>query len=894
MSSREQATHTNQYFAGAHNFEMNNPQFNNNNYYTKTPVDVQQKLVEKLKPISGAWMDKNKICLEGTRMSILKEISEWIYSSNESASQVLFLCGEAGTGKSTISHTIGSKHQNILGAFFCFDRTLLTTRTPWNAMRTIAYHLAIKATEIGYQMLEALGAYPYILESYNVEDLWKSLIVQSSQAMTDLDQPVLIVIDALDESGAKEDVERENLLSLIVNGAHGLPKNFRVLVTSRPEYDVIEHLHIAKEAPNTKLLRIKYMDEIKGTQDDILLRAGITVPERFKRVMNLKKGNTNDFRALDELYIYILKETFDVTDVDDMDRYKFIMSQVLAAFEPLSQNALQNLQPENSISKSDDAPVKPVHISVFDFLLNEECSKQFCLSQIQGHKQLATGAFKVMFKNLHFNMANLKNSHVLNSEIEDLDKKVFVILHTEIVLKIWNAQTGEATGRILQGHSEAVTCIAFSPDGEKIVSGSWDETVRIWNVETGETITGPLLGHSHCIGSVAFSADGNRIISSSLDHIIKIWDAKTGSIIGNSLNARENHFPVHILSSSFSPNCKKAVARATDTTLMIWNTETGRPIGDVIKGHTDYIITFSFSPDGQKIVSGSSDKTIRIWNAETGKPIGVPLLGHSDQVASVTFSPDSKRILSGSVDKSIKVWNAEIEKVVNDQLYPGHSHRVSSVVFSPDGKKIASGSFDNTIRIWDSETGEPIGNPLHGHSNWIKSVAFSPDGTKLASGSFDKTIRLWDVQTGHTIGFPLKLEKKQAAKSWICSVTFSPNGKQLASGQSDGGIIVWPMPAPSSQPLSSISEAADSHPWNGRSITESGYMSSFAMAFPYEEAEELDFGSPFNLFSPEHVVIYTADGATVLSGYADGKVKRLRINEDKPTKDDSSWNYYND
>ncbi|KAJ3757468.1 hypothetical protein EV360DRAFT_45949, partial [Lentinula raphanica] len=442
--------------------------------------------VEKLKPISGAWMDKNKICLEGTRMSILKEISEWIYSSNESASQVLFLCGEAGTGKSTISHTIGSKHQNILGAFFCFDRTLLTTRTPWNAMRTIAYHLAIKATEIGYQMLEALGAYPYILESYNVENLWKSLIVQSSQAMTDLDQPVLIVIDALDESGAKEDVERENLLSLIVNGAHGLPKNFRVLVTSRPEYDVIEHLHIAKEAPNTKLLRIKYMDEIKGTQDDILLyvdiimkqeidsgkltsnqckslaekaagfflwavvackfihgrRAGITVPERFKRVMNLKKGNTNDFRALDELYIYILKETFDVTDVDDMDRYKFIMSQVLAAFEPLSQNALQNLQPENSekdtvncvlsflgslftgISKSDDAPVKPVHISVFDFLLNEECSKQFCLSQIQGHKQLATGAFKVMFKNLHFNMANLKNSHVLNSEIEDLDKKV--------------------------------------------------------------------------------------------------------------------------------------------------------------------------------------------------------------------------------------------------------------------------------------------------------------------------------------------------------------------------------------------------------------------------------------------------------------------------------------
>ncbi|KAL0955353.1 hypothetical protein HGRIS_001602 [Hohenbuehelia grisea] len=82
----------------------------------------------------------------------------------------------------------------------------------------------------------------------------------------------------------------------------------------------------------------------------------------------------------------------------------------------------------------------------------------------------------------------------------------------------------------LEGHTDRVTSVAFSPDGRHIVSGSWDETIRVWDASTGHAAMPPLEGHTSPVNSVAFSPDGSHIASGSADKAIRVWDASTGHV----------------------------------------------------------------------------------------------------------------------------------------------------------------------------------------------------------------------------------------------------------------------------------------------------------------------------------------------------------------------------
>ncbi|MBW4593606.1 MAG: WD40 repeat domain-containing protein [Brasilonema angustatum HA4187-MV1] len=309
----------------------------------------------------------------------------------------------------------------------------------------------------------------------------------------------------------------------------------------------------------------------------------------------------------------------------------------------------------------------------------------------------------------------------------------------------------------LIGHSDQVTSVAISPDGQILVSGCADKTVKIWNLSTGKVVR-TLTGKIGEVSSVAISPDGNLLVVGSCEHPrnnVKVWHLATGKLLHTLLGHQK---PINCV--VISPDGQ--ILASGSNKIKIWNLRTGdppalsRPLGERISTlwHSSPVYAAAISPDSAILASGSSDHKIRLWNPITGELLST-LGGHSGEVKAIAISPDGQFLLSGSTDKTIKIWHLCTGKVLH--TLTGHLDEVTSIAVSPDGKTLYSGSADKTIKIWHSQTGEllqtlpsPVPDATRteryaniGHSQVVNSVAISSDGRFIASGSSDKTIKIW-------------------------------------------------------------------------------------------------------------------------------------------------------
>lgn len=275
----------------------------------------------------------------------------------------------------------------------------------------------------------------------------------------------------------------------------------------------------------------------------------------------------------------------------------------------------------------------------------------------------------------------------------------------------------------LKGHTSYVEGLAFSPDGTRIVSGSWDRTLKLWDAATGqETLT--LTGHADLVRSVAFSPDSQRIVSGSQDGTVRLWDAATGQ---ETFKLEAHPGGSGVRSASFSPDGQQILSSGNDQTLKLWDAATGQKT--LTLSHPDDTEVV-FSPDGGRIVGGGSDGGLRLWDAAMGQKLLSPK-GHTRTAVCVAFSPDGQRIVSGSWDGEMKLWDAATGQEVLS--LKGHNEFVSRVAFSPDGQRIVSASSDGAVKLWDAATGVEVLS-LKGHTEVVTGVAFSPDGKRLVSG----------------------------------------------------------------------------------------------------------------------------------------------------------------
>lgn len=279
-------------------------------------------------------------------------------------------------------------------------------------------------------------------------------------------------------------------------------------------------------------------------------------------------------------------------------------------------------------------------------------------------------------------------------------------------IKVWDTSTGKVV-RVLRGQIQAgdegkIYAAALSPDNRFLAIGGWMGPsknyklvdlgrIRLIDFQTGEVKT-LLKGHTNVINGLAFSPDGNRLISGSADKTARIWNVRTQKTI----HVLKGHTD-HIYAVAFSPDGSMAVTGSNDNTLKLWNAKSGSLI-KILKGHSGDLRSAAFTPNGKYLLSGSLDKTIRMWNGKTGKFIKV-LASQNRTVDNLSISPDGTKVLTGhgleSGKRSNNVFSIPSGKKITS--FTKHTNTVFATDISPDGRIAATGGGNRCYGTFDSD-----------------------------------------------------------------------------------------------------------------------------------------------------------------------------------------------
>ena len=455
--------------------------------------------LDSLACAGSVGLNQHKQCLDGTRIEILNEIFDWINNPYPATPRIFWLHGQAGRGKSAIAHTVAFWARNLgrLGSCFCFSRVRQQEGLHKKLFPTVARGLADR--DLHFRLILA-GVIANNHASRGTEDIgeqWKKFIIEPLSELPELTHNVVVVIDALDESGV--DTTREDILDLLASHGADLPRNIRILLTSRPLADIRnaldtkEHIHArcldtldAKSttrditlyiATTLKKFNGKLSDDDVGKLavqssglfewarlacDYLRPRIGVVPEERFRKVTS---HSSDGDHLLDEMYMTFLKDlTQGSTEV--LDRFRSVMRQVLWSKESLSTSAMDAMR--SNFSQEDDhfsvglilqfmaslltgttdtsTPVRPLHISFYGFLLDESRSKEFFIDEGVIHHDMALASLHIMLVGLRFNICSLTSSYVRNLDMVDLGKKIEenIPAHLMYSCRFWAAHISSA------------------------------------------------------------------------------------------------------------------------------------------------------------------------------------------------------------------------------------------------------------------------------------------------------------------------------------------------------------------------------------------------------------------------------------------------------------------
>jgi hypothetical protein len=420
-------------------------------------------------------------------VAFLDFIVKWVNDPNLDSERSLVIFGQAGTGKSSIAHEIARRFDNMhrLTSSFIFLRREQSERKAYHLFTTLARDLADRYLSFKIALGKVVKDNTALRLGVGTRDydtLFESLILEPLKDLH-IVGPILVVIDALDESG--DTTNRTGLHAFLAKNLIRLPSNFRVVITSRPEHAIVSALVEAQS------IKIKYMDDTKlaaETHGDILaffqqrlpsneLRHHVEAlavkaeglfqwaavasqlildpPAHFgyseeKCINHLLEPSANRHGQdlLDGLYKDVLEGYFASQEARVL--FRSVVGQLITSIEPLTIRSLIPLREHASYDKHSDAAVTgilsrlgsllsnvnshdknlsivPLHTSFRDFLTNEDKSGDFCVDVRDVHHQLAYSCLNLLLDprgGLKFNICKLETSYLANDDVEDLNTRV--------------------------------------------------------------------------------------------------------------------------------------------------------------------------------------------------------------------------------------------------------------------------------------------------------------------------------------------------------------------------------------------------------------------------------------------------------------------------------------
>lgn len=332
-----------------------------------------------------------------------------------------------------------------------------------------------------------------------------------------------------------------------------------------------------------------------------------------------------------------------------------------------------------------------------------------------------------------------------------------------------NVQTWEPQGgheRLWLRQSQVAVAIAFSHDGQSVAGGSYDGTARVWSLGTGQEIAcvnhrdGPCAEASgdyrgddaQQVIAVAISPDGQRLATGSRDNT-----ARVRALAGGPETVLRH--PLNVNAVAFSPDGQRLATGGEDARVRIWDLSTGTEI--VSLAHNGNVTAVAFHRDGNLLATtggrslggATSDNAVRIWDLTSRQEVA--RMPHTDSVWSVAFNPDGSSLASASGDGVVRFWAVPGFHKLDRELR--HESSVNTVAFSPDGLLVAT-AHDTIASVWSLAAGQVISQVAYGEMNLVgarrsgpvRAVAFGHDGRTLATAGWDG-IRVWTRPTQELI-----------------------------------------------------------------------------------------------------------------------------------------------